>query len=43
MPPNEADIFIAEGYSGDACVRELELLDDEQFDALVDELTGALE
>ena len=43
VPPNEADIFIAEGYSGDACVRELELLDDEQFDALVDELTGALE
>ena len=40
---DEAEFFIAEGYSGDACVRELELLSAEQLEALVDELAGSLE
>lgn len=43
VEPNEAEFFLAEGYSGDACVRELELLSAEQLEALVDELTGSLE
>lgn len=43
VEPEEAEFFIAEGYNGDACVRELELLTAEQLEALVSELTGALE
>jgi hypothetical protein len=34
---------LEEGYSGEACVRELETLTPEQLNALVDEVTGALE
>ncbi len=43
VEPDEVEFFLAEGYSGDACVHELELLSEEQLEALVDELTGALE
>ena len=43
VEPDEVTAFIAEGYSGDGCVRELEQLSAEQLEALVDELTGAQE
>ena len=43
LAADEVERFLEEGYSGEACVRELETLNPEQLNALVDEVTGALE